>query len=209
MEQSDEKDVVPESMNSAVAEKAKEAVLLAMTILGMSRTDVVDTYNHLARQNDVAVGTELDSSKVWLKFYRGVHSALEFDTGLERVDTKNEHGEITRKPRERLADDATLSIVKEHSDPEKLKQAGRTRAAAKRIEKHGNDGVTGYSNDQWESAFGEIVANVAIAGCTPKEAIDATRLAHNDMKEVGMFVPESYLSSDSGEAIDLVGTATR
>ena len=201
--------VVPETLNPAVAEKAREAVALAMTVLGMSRTDVVDTYNHLARQHGIDVGTELDSSKVWLKFYRGVQSAIGFDQGLERVEHRNNKQEIIEVPRERLADDSTLEIVKEHSDQESLAQLSNMHKASKDIEWVANRGATGHAGDAWESTLGEMVANVAIAGKSAKEAVKTVRVEHNDMKEVGKMVPEAYFSGPEGKRLDITASVTR
>jgi hypothetical protein len=188
-------DLVPDTLNPAVAEKAREAVLMATTVLGMSRTDVVDTYNHLARQHGVAVGTELDSSKVWLKMYRGVVSAMKFDTGVERVEVGQDEAPLERT---RLSDDADVDIIREHADRGKLKKVGSAMSAARRIEKNANRGNTGDAVDSWESALGEIVANVAIGGATPEAAIRATKLRHDDLKEVGHFTPEAHIAQ--GEA---------
>lgn len=190
-------DLVPDTLNPAVAEKAREAVLMATTVLGMSRTDVVDTYCHLARQYGVTVGTELDSSKVWLKMYRGVVSAMQLDTGVERVEVGQDEA---RRMRTQLSDDAGLGIVREHADKGKLKKVGSAMLAARRIEKNANRGKTGDALDSWESALGEIVVNIAVGGATLEDAIKATKLRHADMKEVGQFVPEAHLTQGEGPA---------
>lgn len=191
-------DLVSDKLNPAVGEKAREAVLLATTVLGMSRTDVVDTYNHLARQHGVAVGTELDSSKVWLKMYRGVVSTIGFDQGVERIEFKENETPTTRA---KLADNDDVSIIRQHMGGGDVKKLASAKTSAKRIEKNANERVTGYAGDSWESALGEIVANVAMGeGADYKTAIAAVKLRHNDLKEVGKFIPEASLTHGDGPA---------
>lgn len=204
MEQINEKSVVPESLNPAVAEKAKEAVLLATTVLGMSRTDVVDTYNHLARQHGVAIGTELDSSKVWLKMYRGVVSALKFDTGLESTESGN-----TKAPTERtrLSDPIDVGIIMTHADPAAVEKLVPALSAAKKIEKNANRGSSGNANDHWESAYSEIIASIALKGLTAEAAVNSAKREHADLVEVGKFIPESFMSV-GGERADFISNVT-
>jgi len=203
-----EHNVIPDSLNPVVAEKAKEAVALATTVLGMSQTDVVEAYNHIARQHGVEVGTEMNSSKVWLKFYRGVQSAIGFDSGVERVEGL-EKGETVEVPRKRLADDATLEIVKRHSDPKSLEKISSMQKESKRLEQISNNGRSGNAGFEWESILGEMVASIAIKGASATEAIEATRATTKDMKEVKKMIPESYLSASDGSPIDIINNVTR